>query len=651
MKVVLTLFFGLGFCSLSAQTITFHNDFAAEKFIQAGGDLNNDGEITFDEASQVTELFFDIEAQYEEIQEYFILPANEWVESSIQDLHFTNCDGDFSIHEGDLPTYEGSILNFQGLEFFTSLEHLGIGIAPVMNPSDAIENIVFPNNLKSFHLIGIPAIDDLVFPESLTTCQIDSAPLVSADLSQCQGLQNFYYHGAEVEPVLPIGAQIEHLSTSDVDISPLGFEAIQYLNTDRLPPVDINELNSIRKLILVQDSPLTISNNSVEQLRIDGSDEVFIEQCNSLIDAQIRDSRLSKVADNPNLETLQILELREPSSPTIIENCTALSHFRGYRYLGNIELRELLGLRHLQLVSAFFEKFYVQSAPNIEYLAAYVEPSNGGNTVDIDYTNLSKLKILALGQDKLNSLELSNSTELEELYLFVNRELESFSAPSPVLDRVRISGRYSGTLVPNFHEDFNPSLLSLNRVDLSTIAFEKFDRLRQMQLYEVRGTEKLILNGCANIEAVQIFRFPFLNLISLCNSTEDLNYLRLQGGNFTPQSVDVFLPFEDESYIDCFLAIDQLDATVKSCFEVTRVSVEAQLNNELSYYPNPVEGHLFLSSNRTIHRLEIISLSGKTNLALDFPDKSVYLGDLKRGMYLLHLSFGDHTVTRKILVN
>ena len=82
-----------------------------------------------------------------------------------------------------------------------------------------------------------------------------------------------------------------------------------------------------------------------------------------------------------------------------------------------------------------------------------------------------------------------------------------------------------------------------------------------------------------------------------------------------------------------------------SCLEegVPTKTVQQVSENEISLYPNPVQGQLNISSEKAISQLSIYSLSGQVVKTVASQSTSVDVSDLESGIYLTRIRFEDGT--------
>jgi len=69
-----------------------------------------------------------------------------------------------------------------------------------------------------------------------------------------------------------------------------------------------------------------------------------------------------------------------------------------------------------------------------------------------------------------------------------------------------------------------------------------------------------------------------------------------------------------------------------------------------SFYPNPVRDIVNLTNQENVTRVRVISLTGKTLIDIKTPKKTINLGHLAKGMYLINFDTRDgKRVARKLV--
>lgn len=75
-------------------------------------------------------------------------------------------------------------------------------------------------------------------------------------------------------------------------------------------------------------------------------------------------------------------------------------------------------------------------------------------------------------------------------------------------------------------------------------------------------------------------------------------------------------------------------------------------SDNLSFYPNPVaNGKIFISSKtNTSKEITIFDILGKQIFGIETTSKELNIGVVSPGVYIIKISDGENTVTRKLII-
>jgi len=73
------------------------------------------------------------------------------------------------------------------------------------------------------------------------------------------------------------------------------------------------------------------------------------------------------------------------------------------------------------------------------------------------------------------------------------------------------------------------------------------------------------------------------------------------------------------------------------------------LNNSVKMYPNPVGRFLIVESKISVTKVQIFSLLGTQVKEVKSNFKSIYLGELKSGIYMIKIYAGNVSTTKKLV--
>jgi hypothetical protein len=73
------------------------------------------------------------------------------------------------------------------------------------------------------------------------------------------------------------------------------------------------------------------------------------------------------------------------------------------------------------------------------------------------------------------------------------------------------------------------------------------------------------------------------------------------------------------------------------------------MSANFSLYPNPTSSQLFIESDITIDKIEILDISGRAVKTIVKPSYSIDVSDIPKGIYFLRLTTKDRVHTQKFI--
>lgn len=87
-----------------------------------------------------------------------------------------------------------------------------------------------------------------------------------------------------------------------------------------------------------------------------------------------------------------------------------------------------------------------------------------------------------------------------------------------------------------------------------------------------------------------------------------------------------------------------------NCEQITITGISDELeNNSVSIYPNPTKDEVFISTDKTVKRAEIFSITGSRVFSIEGNVSRIDLQPLPEGAYILRLNFEGAVVTEKLI--
>jgi len=77
---------------------------------------------------------------------------------------------------------------------------------------------------------------------------------------------------------------------------------------------------------------------------------------------------------------------------------------------------------------------------------------------------------------------------------------------------------------------------------------------------------------------------------------------------------------------------------------------ENSANNYLDVYPNPSQGIVYLNTDFTYEKIEVLNVQGRILKTFEGRQNQIDLGDLNKGMYLIKLITGKHFTSKKVML-
>jgi len=135
----------------------------------------------------------------------------------------------------------------------------------------------------------------------------------------------------------------------------------------------------------------------------------------------------------------------------------------------------------------------------------------------------------------------------------------------------------------------------------------------------------------------------------------DSNYEYLVIGNFFEDDTLDTLNFPNEfGPFGAYYYIDDVCVSTDSanCESLLSVVAEESEIQEIKLFPNPTSNYFNISSNAKINRLRIYSIDGSMlrEITLNSTDITVNTTDLSSGLYLVKISYGQESVTKKLKI-
>jgi len=663
----------LASCQLFSQDLVqFHSEEMKQLFIKAGADLDGDGEVQVAEANVVESLSFGIQSYYNVphidlnlwlfahggpnwVRHPAFYPCQTYDPDGIPS--YDDCNGCGGSHNNDSPEYDFEI-NFQGIEHFSILKHLGI------QTGKPFHELSIPSSLETLHMYDAHDAP-LVIPEnSELQYFVYDGGLNSGivDLSNCSKLKKISLKSGNSGMILPGLSGLESLESGiDLNFGGQSLENLEDLGlTNFSANIDISSLSKLRRLKLdkVSGEPVSIENETVEHISIsDCSAELSIAHCHKLDNLTIENSRVVYIGHNPILDQIPVrvgvggIEIEDNPQVRFIY-FTGDGQFDGS--IGSVEditIRNMTGLEHIKMLSEFTGEVVIGNTPALKYLELHNLAEMVG--FEIDSENQVALEYLNLIGFSTDALYLDHQTAFQNLNL-EKGELHLLELDGSQVGKVYINSVTEFDAV--IGEDFNPKQLHIENCISPDFDFSSFTNIERMAIINSNFNDVLHFEECNSLERLFI-KDTNASEIKLCNDSPDMG-LRVHGRSEDSQVIRVDLATNSiNQMIDLCaweLELELYDCNGSQFGTVTEISVDVETlrQTDLSLSPNPTSDFIYWYQNDTsaTTQIEVYNLSGQQVLKEDATNSKLFLGDLNPGIYLVNFLTEKGTVSERVLV-
>lgn len=656
MKTPIILFCFLVTGQLVAQDyVQFHSEEMKNEFIDAGADLNGDGVLTVAEAAQVEELFFTMSPRYSvqrkearelsAFSEYALRPSYRACSNDLPDYLDNDDDCECGIPDQHEEPYD---FNFQGLEYFTQLKHLGIW------KEEAVSNLTLPVGLLSF-AVDAPHIENVIFPAGSQLNAFlyrSSASSNLVDLSNCALLKELELITQNSEFELPALDNLEVLvSDSQLDFSNQSFPMLEYLDLEGLNNgIDINVLPKLTSFHLSTNysNNLTISNSIIEEVGLRNcAANIRIESCQNLKRIESIGSNLLRVADNPRLENAYI---QSQATDIEIANCNKLEILSlGALNIESIALSNLPSLTYFALAATSIADLSIDEVPSLLHLK--LQGPSSYLDVDLDFSLFPSLEYLFLGRVKMEQLDLGELPGLKRAML------SKHNINSILLEGSQIEKLYSLSLLEynvQIESGFNPRELSLINANIPGWNCSGLDRIEKLEITSAALAETLDFSASERLEYLFVKQSNPSTFI-FCNASDKMHISIPQ--NTSGENLRAFIPNNSGQIEEICAGASELelyncDGTFIGLSDEVALSSETlDVNFEFKIAPNPTTDYIYWNypTSSTTTQIAVYNLSGRQVLKAEANSK-LYLGDLSPGIYLVNFVTEEGTVSERVLV-
>ena len=610
-------------------------------------DVNNDGEISLDEANQVKILNLiqdpkfkyksiknhgteeEPELEYEINEEYY----NEHLPNKIIDLLlFKNVE---EIYLQDVNSVNISFKNNDKLKIFKYDVDYGTIVPPEHDSLD--KNVTFEN------CSALVSFDNIYIAPSGNTkniITINNSP-ISGDV--------IVPFNSYTEITL-INTLIKSLELNYS--SPILLENVIVTNNPNLKSIKYN--HSTNNLVAINHLTLDASNNP-------NLEEIYTN-CNNDCDDSYSKFKNLKVKNNQNLKKIIGLDTEKIDFSTDgLINLEELdisynykSSFLGYLEFGNTTSINLEGLPKLKKFIAknqSFKSIDLSKTPLLEEINLTNTISHLKSLNLSDFKKLSKINLNVYPYSynnespkiEIKELKINNNNSLEQLEFFnLNQTLENFELRNNEnLKSLKFNKTIYSNYLSNENTSFiisdNPKLESINLYEHKFISLDlsKNKSLKYLRIGENLGDIDLlnIRNGSskeiefdspyANIEPddEELSKFP--KITNICVNDRQVESMKKK----YPKSNII---------TDCNNSLSTNDINT----------------NTISIYPNPIKDYLEIKSLEAIKAIEMISSSGERIFSKSNINNNHFktnLSNLKAGVYILKIETGNKIEIKKVI--
>ena len=356
-------------------------------------------------------------------------------------------------------------------------------------------------------------------------------------------------------------------------------------------------------------------------------------------------------------------------------------------YFGNCDVLDASGIEDFTNLEFLFIGHSITSIDLSNNLQLKEITALDGNLQDINITNCTELEVLWIIYNQLTYIDLSTNINLEYLYLSFNSLLNidtlnnlnllRFYCDNNQLTEVNINHLInlndfgcSNNLITNL--DINNlnqlTRIHANRNIISTINISNLKNIENIGISSNDLTE-IDLSSLLNLEGINLNNnqlteidlstLPNLERVRLQNN--QLVFLDLRNNNNNNFS---YFDIENNPNLNCvfvdnaqYSQSNWTHISSNSTFVETESECEAlQINanvieNEFSFYPNPVKNILTIKTpNTTIKEIKIYTVLGKE--IIKTTNKKIDLSYLSNDIYIVKITTSENNIiTKKIVKN
>jgi len=345
-----------------------------------------------------------------------------------------------------------------------------------------------------------------------------------------------------------------------------------------------------------------------------------------------------------NTTTLQVLQI----SNTSVED---------------IDLSDSFSLRGLYAFDSQLQNLDFSNNPNIEEISCYNIP-----LTSINLPNQPELELLEIDRTQLTELDITNCPNLDRLSCTEIGLTALDLSGNPVLDYLNCSDNQLTTIDLSYNSLLTRALFENNNVGpeldlINTVSLEEINCSNNPieQILNVSSSvnlEKILCEETSLIEIdlsenynlfiVDFYTNPNLVFANMRNGFN--NELSSFIGTNCPQLSCVVV--DDPTAINTNFAINNNTTLVGSIEECEDLSIsEAQLQQAISVFPNPVQDYFYIASeeNISIQQIQIFDVLGRLVYTESKPTNKVDISKLARGILFLEIITSKGRLTKKVV--
>jgi Secretion system C-terminal sorting domain len=324
-----------------------------------------------------------------------------------------------------------------------------------------------------------------------------------------------------------------------------------------------------------------------------------------------------------------------------------------------------INLTFLRCVSNLLTELDVSALVNLEVLKCYnnnIETINvngltqlnflwiASNQLEsIDISSLQNLDKINCGNNQLNALDVSGLFNLESILAWNNSISSIDLSDNALLRSVELSDNLLTSINVNF-------LQNLEGLGVSNNFLTEIDISNMPSLVDIYiGSNDITELDCSTT-GVQVIH---------CENNSNLTSINVQNGVISYSDPDLLFwgfYFYDLPSLE-FICMDpgEEQALSVSGYDPANVvvatgpdctlGIEDISSNDFSLYPNPVNDELNLRANEEITSVSIHNVLGQElyNSNVDALETTIDLSDFVKGTYIVNVTVGKDTVTRKLI--